>query len=151
MQRPAMKISAIVGLLAVVLIACDRTSPSDKDDNKLVTPDHSVVSPSGEFTAFVEYGPEENKVKTLVPVIRDKSGSEVFRDGKDEYGPYSTRQTTYVAWLSTKPNELWIYSGDVGTFSVSPDQTGKWTKKSDSTVPQEIKELHPGGARKFPG
>ncbi|AWG67116.1 hypothetical protein DDT46_16775 [Mycobacteroides abscessus] len=132
-------------------MACDRTSPSNKDDNKLVTPDHSAVSPSGDFTASVEYGPEENKVKTWVPVIRDKSGNEVFRDGKDEYGPYSTRQTTYVAWLSTKPNELWIYSGDVGVFSVSPDQSGSWTKKSDSNVPQEIKELHPGGARKFPG
>lgn len=138
-----LKISAIVGLLALVLIACDRTSPPDKDDNKLVTPGHSAVSPSGNFTAYVENGPDDNKVKTWVPVIRDKSGTEVFRDGKDEYGPYSTRHTTYVAWLSTKPNELWIYSGDVGTFFISPGQDGKWTKEHAGVVPQEIKDLHP--------
>lgn len=131
-------------VLAAVLTGCSifgSSRGSDKDTDRLVTPDHSVPSPSGEYTASVEYGPEENGVKTWIPVIRDKDGKEVFRDNHDDYSPYSTRQKLLVTWLSTKPAELWVYSGDVGTFSISQQPNGTWIKQSGG-APKEIKDLH---------
>lgn len=101
-----------------------------------------MPSPSGEYTASVEYGPEDNGVKTWVPVIRDKSGKEVFRDSHDDYSPCSTRQKLLVTWLSTKPAELWVYSDDVGSFSISRSADGEWMKQHNG-APKEIKVPHP--------
>lgn len=129
--------------LAAVLTGCSifGSSRTEMGTDRLVTPDHSVPSPSGEYTASVEYGPEENGVKTWVPVIRDKSGNEVFRDSHDDYSPYSTRQKLLVTWLSTKVAELWVCSGDVGTFSISRSADRRWMKKHN-TAPKEIADLH---------
>lgn len=124
--------------LVAALTGCSLFSPDPLQADCFVRPDHSVPSPSGEYTAFVEYGPTENNVKTWVPVVRDKSGKELFRDGCS----YSTRHMLYVAWLSSQPAELWVYSGDVGTFSIAQQPNGKWMKQH-STAPKEIKDLHP--------
>lgn len=116
--------------------------PKSLDGDRFARPDHPVDSPSGEYTAAIEYGPTENNVKTWIPVIRDKDGNEVFRDVHDSYAPYSTRSTLYVTWLSTKPAELWIYSGDVGEFAISQQSNGTWIKRSEP-APKEITDLHP--------
>ncbi|BDY33141.1 hypothetical protein [Mycolicibacterium mageritense] len=117
-------------------------SKSSLDGDRFVRPDHPVESPSGEYTASIEYGPTENNVKTWIPVVRDKNGSEVFRDVHDSYAPYSTRSVLYVTWLSTKPAELWVYSGDVGEFAISQQPDGTWSKRAEA-APKEITDLHP--------
>lgn len=136
----------VAGVVAMATLAAGCSmfgqSRSALDGDRFVQPDHPVDSPSGEFTASVEYGPTENNVKTWVPVIRDKNGTEVFRDVHDSYAPYSTRSTLYVTWLSTQPAELWIYSGDVGEFAVSAQPDGTWTKRTEP-APKEITDLHP--------
>lgn len=129
--------------LAAVLTGCSIFGSSrgaDKGTDRLVTPGHSVSSPSGGYTASVEYGPEENGVRTWVPVIHDKVGNEVFRDDHDDYSPYSTRQKILVTWLSTRPAELWVYSGDVGTFSITQQPNGTWSKQAGN-APKEISDL----------
>ncbi|CPX22415.1 Uncharacterised protein [Mycobacteroides abscessus subsp. abscessus] len=137
------RLLVVLSLAAALLSGCfgtDRSDPLQAD--RFVRPDHPVASPSGEYTAYIEYGPEENGVKTWLPVVRDKTGKEVFRDHDDMAAPYSTRHMLYVTWLSSKPAELWIYSGDVGTFSVARRQDGSWTKQHNA-APEEIKDLHP--------
>ncbi|AMU64651.1 hypothetical protein B9M81_04775 [Mycobacteroides abscessus] len=133
----------MAGLLAMtaLITGCSLfgQSRSSLDGNRLVRPDRPVDSPSGDSTASVEYGPIENNVKTWVPVIRDKNGNEVFRDVYDSYAPYST---LYVTWLSSRPAELWVYSGDVGEFAISAQPDGTWTKRTEP-APQEITALHP--------
>lgn len=136
----------MAGLVAVatLITGCSLfgQSRSSLDGDRFVRPDHPVDSPSGGYTASVEYGPTENNVKTWVPVVRDKNGKEVFRDVHDSYAPYSTRSTLYVTWLSSKPAELWVYSGDVGEFAISAQADGTWTKRTEP-APQEITDLHP--------
>ncbi|MBE5454129.1 MULTISPECIES: YdgH/BhsA/McbA family protein [Mycobacteroides] len=129
---------SLLVMISALLSGCSLFSTDPLQADRFVRPDHTVPSPSGEYAASVEYGPTENNVKTWVPVIRDKSGDEVFRD---DY-PYSTRHMLYVTWLSSQPAELWVYSGDVGTFSIAQQPNGKWMKQH-STAPKEIKDLHP--------
>lgn len=137
------RLLTVLALLAAALTGCSLfgSSRPPKDTDRLVTPDHSVASPSGEYTASVEYGAEENGVRTWIPVIHDKSGKEVFRDDHDDYSPYSTRQKLLITWLSSKPAELWVYSGDVGTFVITAQPNGTWGKQG-ATAPEEITDLH---------
>ncbi|BBY53018.1 hypothetical protein H7J07_06355 [Mycobacterium koreense] len=87
--------------------------------------------------AYAEYGIPQNTVKTWVDVIRGKSGKEVFRDDT----AYSPRRTIMFTWISTEPNELWILSGDIGTFYVTRESDGNWVKQHATDVPEEIKAL----------
>ncbi|MCH9732310.1 MAG: hypothetical protein K0U84_22025 [Actinomycetia bacterium] len=104
---------------------------------RAVRPGEPKVSPSGLYTAYAEEGPLQNTVKTWVDVIRDKDGNEVFRDDD----AYSTRHGILFTWLSSEPNQLWIISGDVGTFYVSPGPDGVWTKHLGNDSPQEIVDI----------
>ncbi|SIE01029.1 hypothetical protein [Mycobacteroides abscessus] len=132
----------LILIFSSLLTGCSLFGGDPLQADRFVRPDHPVNSPSGEYTAYVEYGPTENNVKTWVPVIRDKTGKEVFRDRDDMKAPYSTRHMLYVTWLSTKPAELWVYSGDVGEFSISKQPDGEWAKLSEA-APKEITDLHP--------
>lgn len=135
----------LAGLVAVsaIVAGCSLFGQSKSlDGDRFVRPDHPVDSPSGQYTAAVEHGPAENGVETWIPVIRDKNGTEVFRDDHDSYAPYSTRSVLYVTWLSSKPAELWVYSGDVGEFATSQQADGTWAKRGEA-APKEITDLHP--------
>lgn len=135
-------LAALVAVSAIVA-GCSLFGQSKSlDGDRFARPDHPVDSPSGQYTAAVESGPTENGVETWIPVIRDKNGNEVFRDVHDSYAPYSTRSVLYVTWLSSKPAELWVYSGDVGEFAISQQPDGTWAKRVEA-APKEITELHP--------
>lgn len=135
----------VAALLAVasVLAGCVFNRADHSNDKRMVKPDNPQPSPSGQYTAYAEWGPDENTVKTWMVVIRDKSGNEVFHD---DYA-YSTRHGVMITWLSTEPNQLWIYSGDVAVSRVSPNPSGTWEKVPvrRQEVPSEISELwrHP--------
>lgn len=125
--------------LAAVSIIAGCTMFNRSAESGVVRPDHPQQSPSGQFTAYAEQGPDQNGVETWVVVVRSRSGQEVFHD---DYA-YSTRHGVMITWLTTEPNQLWIYSGDVAVSYVSPDSTGRWTKAEArrDQVPSEIKEL----------
>jgi len=131
------------GVLAAVLAAltllagCAMSDPSA--DGRAVRPDHPRQSPSGQFTAYAEPGPDQNGVETWTVVVRGRAGEEVFRD---DYA-YSTRHGVLITWLTTEPHQLWVYSGDVAVSYVSPDSTGRWTKTAVSRdeIPSEITDL----------
>ncbi len=117
---------------------------SGQKDERFATPDHPLPSPSGGYVAAPEMGPEQNNVQTWVVVIRDRSGTEVFRD---DYA-YSTRHGVGVTWLSTA-DQLWILSGDVGTAHVDRMPDGTWRKtaitpETVGQVPAEIAQLKKG-------
>ncbi|OLF19352.1 hypothetical protein BU204_02865 [Actinophytocola xanthii] len=110
-------------------------------EDRYVELDRPQRSPSGEFTASLVAGPEQDGVATRVVVVTDTDGHEVFRD---DYA-YSTRHGVGVTWLSSA-DQLWILSADVGTAHVDRAADGTWTKTAISpetadTVPEEIERL----------
>ncbi|WP_194818247.1 hypothetical protein [Nocardia sp. XZ_19_385] len=60
-----------------------------------------------------------------VSIVEIASGGAVF-----EAGSYSrSRLHAFgVGWLSTEPEQLWIYSGDVSCAKVYRDPGGNWVK-----------------------
>lgn len=125
---------AVMLTLMVFVAGC---SADGSDGNAaLITPGHPVTSPSGTYTASAESGPDENGVTTVVPVIRDKNGKEVFHD-HSSYG-----DGVVISWLSTEPEQLWVYSAR-GAYRIAPGSHGGWTRsavKGDG-VPAEISGL----------
>lgn len=122
--------------LTIAVAGCGLFGRDNEIGHRAVQPGEPKTSPSGLYTAYAEDGEPQNTVKTLVDVIRDKDGNEVFRDD----AAYSTRHGVLFTWLSTEPNQLWILSSDVGTFHVS-NTNGTWTKQHATDVPKEIKDL----------
>lgn len=132
-------VTAVVGVLAgcTALFGSDRSA-----DERFARPGHPRTSPSGEFVAHAELGPEENGVQTRIVVITERGGHEVFRDTE----PYSSRHGVGITWL-TDTDELWILSADVGTSYVQQDTDGTWSKEYprldhyNDDVPAEIQDL----------
>lgn len=142
MSTHASRCFIVAMLLFPLLIGCGLFGKSDRTNDRFARPEHPKTSPSGSYTAFAEYGPEQNGVKTGVAVIRDKSGEEVFHDTE----PYSTRHGIGITWLSTA-DQLWLLSGDVGTSHVDRNPDGTWTKTGMNPdtvkdIPAEIKALN---------
>lgn len=122
-------------ILAVIAIAVG-CGKSDDAAAAIVTPNQAQTSPSGTYTAYVQEGPEENGAKAWVVLVRDQAGNEVFRD-RSAYNP---RDGLMISWLSTEPEQLWVYSGDVGVHKIAPGAKGGWTRAGVETenVPAEI-------------
>ena len=127
----------LVLAVAAAVVGCGLFGRDSATEERAVRPGDPHPSPSGRQAAYAEDGAPQNTVKTLVDVIRDKDGNEVYRDD----AAYSTRHGVLFTWLSTEPNQLWILSSDVGTFHVAPDNDGTWTKQHATNVPPEIKDL----------
>jgi hypothetical protein len=131
----------LVSLAVVLLLAgCSMFGRSTDRQDRFVRPGAPRTSPSGTFTASVVPGPRQNGVDTLVVVITDRAGAEVFRD---DYA-YSSRHGVGVTWLSDR-DQLWILSSDVGTSYVEPTG-GRWTKvaitpETRADIPAEIDKL----------
>ena len=126
--------------LVLVLTGCAIFGRSGGRQDRFARPGAPRTSPSGEYIASVVAGPPENGVETLVVVITDRSGREVFRDDD----AYSTRHGVGVTWLSDR-DQLWILSADVGHSYVEA-QDGRWTKvditpESTASIPGEIADL----------
>ena len=129
--------------VAAVLAGCVALFGGDRSaDDRFARPEHPRTSPSGEYVARVDLGPEQNGVPTWIVVIIDSAGREVFRDD----AAYSTRHGVGITWLSSK-DELWLLSSDVGTSYVQQDSDGVWSKEYprpghfNEDVPAEIREL----------
>lgn len=133
-----MSFRVVVVVLAVLSLIAGCGSKNDAD-TRFVTPDHPQASPSGTYTASAEPGPAENSVTTWVPVVRDKAGKEVFHG----HSSYSTGNGVMITWLSTEPEQLWVYSGDAGVYRIAPGSHGGWTRSAvkSANVPAEITEL----------
>lgn len=128
----------IVALILAVVALVAGCGKGDGAAAQIVTPDHSQTSPSGTYTAFAEPGQEENGEKPWVVVVRDKAGKEVFHD----HSSYSA-QDVMIAWLSTEPEQLWVYSGNAGVYRITPGSHGGWTRSAvkPDKVPSEITGL----------
>ncbi|HEX2300684.1 MAG TPA: hypothetical protein VHH34_19635 [Pseudonocardiaceae bacterium] len=140
MRRPIIIVA--VAAVAAVLAGCAATFGGDRVDERFVRPEHPRTSPSGQFVARVEFGPEQNGVPTWIVLITGRAGHEVFRDSQ----AYSSRHGVGITWQHGK-DELWLISSDVGTSSVRRDPDGTWHKEYprpghfDEDVPAEIREL----------
>lgn len=134
--------AALLVALALVVgwMMRDEQPGATRGGDRFVRPDAPKAAPSGTYTAHAEAGPDQNGVATWVVVIRDRSGTEVFRD---DYA-YSTRHGVGITWLSTA-DQLWVLSADVGDAHVDRTDAG-WskTKLTPSTLgdkPEEIRRL----------
>jgi hypothetical protein len=126
--------------LVLVLAGCAIFGRSGGRQDRFARPGSPRPSPSGAYIASVVPGPPENGVDTLVVVITDQSGHEVFRDDD----AYSTRHGVGVTWLSDR-DQLWILSADVG-HSYVEIRDGRWAKvditpETTASVPGEIASL----------
>ncbi|MFF2082616.1 hypothetical protein ACFVVM_02525 [Nocardia sp. NPDC058176] len=70
-------------------------------------------------------------------IVEVETGEVVFRD-VDEYS--TSRHHRYVVgWLSGEPEQLWVYSGDVGTARFDRQPDGGWLKTlSPQYIPAEV-------------
>ncbi len=126
----------VVLIVAVMAIVAGCGGGSDVAA-KIVTPEHSQVSPSGTYTAVAQEGSEVNGEKPWTVVVRDKAGNEVFHD----HASYGTG--VMITWLPSEPEQLWVYSGDDGIYRITPGKQGGWTRAGVKTenVPSEISTL----------
>lgn len=131
----------VLAVVTVTLLAgCGMFGKSDRRDERFARPGEPKASPSGTYTAVVEYGPQQNGVDTWVVVLKE-ADKEVFRDSY----AYSTRHGVGVTWLSTS-DQLWVLSSDVGASHVDRTADGTWKKtaitpETRGDVPAEINEL----------
>ena len=99
-----------------------------------------VPSPSGGHVAGLEAGPAQDGAETLLVVIKDDTGAEVFRAAE----PDSTGPGVAVAWQSSG-EVLWVLSSDVGTSRIEASTVG-WeqtfrTPETREDEPPEIDAL----------
>jgi hypothetical protein len=137
MRRVLRAVAALV--LVAGAVGCGQSGRPDTND-RMVRQGSPRTSPSGDFIAAFQDGPDQNGVATVVVVITDASGTEVFHDDD----AYSTRHGVGVTWLSTS-DQLWILSSDVGTSHVE-QHDGVWVKTAMTpqtldTIPEEIEHL----------
>lgn len=134
---------AISALAAWLLAGCGLFGGgATRHDDRFARPDHPKNSPSGQYAATVDMGPNQNGVDTWVAVIRDNAtGAEVFRDSY----AYDNRHGVGITWLSSA-DQLWLLSNDVGTAHVDRKPDGTWIKTSIypetvGDIPEEIKAV----------
>lgn len=132
-----------LAVAVAVLAGCAALSGGNRNtDERFARPGQPQTSPSGEFVARADLGPEQNGVQTWIVVITDRTGREVFRDTE----AYSSRHGVGITWL-TRADTLWVLSADVGTSSVQQDPNSTWHKRYprpghlNEDIPPEIRQL----------
>ena len=133
----------LAGALAVIMTvatAAACTSSGGDTVNTARRAGQEVTAPSGDLIGTLVEGPAENGVATLVVVVTDGAGEEVFRAPE----PYSTRHGVAIAWQSDG-EVLWVLSSDVGTSRIERGPDGwaqTWlTPETRDAVPPEIDAL----------
>ncbi|MCA2210556.1 MULTISPECIES: hypothetical protein [Nocardia] len=137
-------VASLLALATVSATACAGPDHSRANGVETTTeaPLHSIfaqpgkpaVSPSGRFQA--EVNPSE-PLSMFVSITDTGTGQIVFRD-TDQYS--TSRHHRYVVgWISSEPEQLWVYSGDVGTSRFDRQADGNWLKvRSPQHIPAEI-------------
>lgn len=103
---------------------------SQANTDVLATPEHPVVSPSGRYalevlSGRVMTGTPQGSVMIARFRISEAGGKVVYEDDAD----YTLRHTTFFLWAD-HADQVWAYSGDIGTSYVDLDKaTGGWTKR----------------------
>ncbi|MGW4632644.1 hypothetical protein [Nocardia sp. NPDC004415] len=136
-----MRRRTVLGLVLAGVVLTGACGPADDATDREPTtaqarfavPGTSAISPSGFYEARVN---PDGDLSMFVSIVDTRTGAEVFH-GTDKYS--TSRHHRYVVgWLSTAPEELWIRTGDVGTFRVDRAQDGTWTKSGPKFVPAEV-------------
>lgn len=118
---------AVVLLLVLALVSC---SPADR----FVRPGAPKASPSGKYVAHTE-----SVNGGTVLLITDKAGNELYRDSL-AYRTSERNDGVGVLWLSDR-DQLWLLTPGETHQRVEPDEHGDWSRKPDSQLPEEIKQL----------
>jgi hypothetical protein len=131
----------ILFLLLPLVILCGCT-PKTPMPSYLATPTSSPLSPSGAFRLTVKEGRDDASFWTFE--IRRVATSDLEFASNDRF---YTRHTTHILW--GKSDEVWVYSGDVGTFVWRKQADGHWEKNpyvygtAAESVPDGLKILKP--------
>ena len=108
----------------------------------LATPTSSPRSPSGAYQLTVKKGHDDANFWSFE--IRRVATSDPEFASSDRF---YTRHTTYILWGES--DEVWVYSGDVGTFIWRRQPDGRWEKNlhiygaATESVPDGLKILKP--------
>ena len=94
---------------------------SHQENDLFATPDNAVLSPSGNYILTIENDFEEDVyTNRFVIYTSDDDTSPVFECEK----AYRTRDRLYFLW--DELDNIWVYSGDIGTTLWSKDND-VWT------------------------
>jgi hypothetical protein len=131
--------------LAVVtsLSGCQRGGDKMSEHNLdvLATPGRSVTSPSGEYILKVIAEREDGNEVARFQVLNTQ-GTVIYDNGTN----YSLRHTTFFLWAD-HTDQVWVYSGDIGTSFWQMDEDGVWTehdgRSEKAEVPRFLKRARP--------
>ncbi|MEV0758884.1 hypothetical protein [Nocardia sp. NPDC050435] len=118
-------LTAVLALMTATA-ACGRVDdPALAGDTWLTT---SAISPSGRYRATIQ--PAENLMATI-SILETSTGAQTCTVGTFSR---SRNHRFGVGWLTTEPDRLFVYSGDVAHHQADRTPTGQWTL---STVPEQ--------------
>ena len=142
-RRPLYRLLLLCLAVVAGLTGCQRGEGkvSALNEDVLATPDHSVPSPSGRYVLKVLAEKHDGEKLARFQVLNGE-GSVSYEDGTK----YSLRHTTYFLWADDI-DQVWVYSGDVGTSFWQVDENGTWTEhdrtSEQAEVPTFLKRARP--------
>ena len=123
-----MKITYAISLLLLgiaLLGSCSQDKVMEKlYADRLVTENHSVVSPSQEYSLEMEIYYSDNVTGFSFIIRNILDNEEIYRS--DDF--YRLRDVTYLCW-GDDDDTVWVYSGDVGTYYWERTD-GEWVKNT---------------------
>lgn len=135
-------------LLLVAAVGCGahrevRHMLSDQDNPAFADIGHDVRSPSGRYTLTVAKAGRRDGVERVSVTVLDGDRHPVYEDPSR----YSINHTTLVLWAD-RADQVWVYSGDIGTFLALPQPGGGWAKKQwvdlgRPTAPTALRKARP--------
>lgn len=136
----------LVVLILILCVSCSSNQKgsegNDMANDKLVTENHSALSPSEKYLLEMAVS-ESGNVRGFYFVVKDASNNkEVYKNENF----FRLRDTNYLFW--GEDDTVWVYSGDLGTFywektSNSWDKKTYAENKDSIEVPELLKELKP--------
>jgi hypothetical protein len=133
-------------LIYLILIAIDfgivvGCRPKQPLPAYLATPAQSLISPSGSYVLAVTSGRDDAEYWSFE--ILSRADAHVEYHSTDRF---YRMHTTYILWGKT--DEVWVYSGDVGTCIWRKQNDGAWLKfargdQPSSEPPDGLKVLKP--------
>ena len=129
-----MKKIILIALIAVIITgfyACSVNSKISQDPHQnmshleidlFATPENPAMSPSGEYTMTIENGFDDDVYNNRFVIYSSNDNTvPIFKCEK----AYRTRDRLYFLW--DEKDNIWVYSGDIGTTLWSKDNNS-WTE-----------------------
>jgi len=149
-----MRKKSIVSVVLMIIIILNKGNLRKSDSKNLerleknevqnvfITESSSVISPSGNYKAFLEKFDDNGVISFKIRIQNNSDNNEYIADIV-----LRARDSNFALW-SDEGDVLWCYSGDIGVFLWALDDNGEWLKYSytdnnDFIVPRALIEMRP--------